>query len=201
MNNDELQKAIDDITRDNAASVPAEGGAADNEALAEEMASSAPVKGEGVALSPTAEIPAAPAPEVPVDPGMPPATPSMPPAQEAAPAAPVAPAPAPAPAPIPEAPIVQAPEAPVPEIAFNPSVTAEVAPQAGDMSEMLKEALRELYPLLDKVQMEPEEKFEICMKVAETDKNAIAGALNAAKQITNETTKAEALLEIVEAVK
>lgn len=189
MNNDELQKAIDDITRDSVA--PAETGAADNEALANEMAG-APTKGEGVTLEPTAtqpaealvreaEIPAAPAPVVPEAPAMPPLTTE----------APAAPAPQPAPT-----------AAPAPEIVTSTTTVAEeVSTPEADLAGIEKEAMKELYPLLDKVQMEPEEKFEIYMKVAEDDKGAISGALNVAKMIRDETAKAEALLEIIEAVK
>lgn len=199
MNNDELQKAIDDITRDSVAPAPAESDAADNEALADEMAA-APVKGEGVTLQPTAEAPAAapapapaPAPEpvvasevnMPVAPApVVPDTPAMPPA-------------------MPEAPV-----APRPVVAEETVAAAEVVAPAPaeingsvDLAGVEKEALKELYPLLDKVQMDPQEKFEICMKVAQDEKSAVSGALEAAKQIADEATKAEALLEIIEAVK
>ena len=58
MNNDELQKAIDDITNNNAAAqeaAPAVDAAAENEQLANEMVQpSAPVTGAGVDLAPTA---------------------------------------------------------------------------------------------------------------------------------------------------
>ena len=52
MNNDELQKAIDDITKETAPA-PAEPVAAETEALANEIAgATAPTTGEGVALAP-----------------------------------------------------------------------------------------------------------------------------------------------------
>ncbi len=182
MNNDELQKAIDDITRDTAAPAPAEPVAAENEALANEIAG-APTTGEGVTLAPAAapEVPPAPAPVIPE-------TPAMPPVAEAAPApapetAPVAGAPAPAPAPAPEVQLSHAGE------------------KSANLADVEREALKELYPLLDKVEMTAEEKFDICMKVAEDDETAVSGALKAAKGIADETAKANALLKIVDFVK
>ena len=186
MNNDELQKAIDDITRDNAA--PAAGGATENEALADEIAG--PTTREGVNLAPTnvAEfnVPAAPAPAVPETPGMPPVaeapvTDSVSEAIEAATAnvgaMPVA-EPAPETTPVAEAPVA----------------TPEVKPVGNE--EVKKEALKELYPLLDKVQMEPKEKFDIAIEYGEPAK-----ALEYAKVITDETEKANALLEVINKVK
>ena len=190
MNNDELQKAIDDITRDSAAPAPAETAPAENEALANEIAG-APATGEGLTIAP------APAPEVPEAPAMPPM-----PEAAAVPEAPAAPVPEPvaepAPAPVPEAPVAEpAPApAPAPEIQL-----AHAAEKPTDMSDIEKEALKELYPLLDKVEMSAEEKFDICMKVAEDDATAVSGALQAAKGITDEVAKANALLKIVDFVK
>lgn len=192
MNNDELQKAIDDITRDTAAPAPAEPVTAENEALANEIAG-APTTGEGVTLAPAAapEVPPAPAPVIPE-------TPAMPPVAEAAPApapeaAPVAEAPAPAPAPEPVARVAQAP---APEVQLS-----HAGEKSADLADVEREALKELYPLLDKVEMTAEEKFDICMKVAEDDETAVSGALKAAKGIADETAKANALLKIVDFVK
>ena len=69
------------------------------------------------------------------------------------------------------------------------------------MEKIEKEALKELYPLLNKVSLPAEEKFDICMKVAEEDKEAIAGAFDATKEFVDETKKAEALVKILEAIK
>ena len=185
MNNDELQKAIDDITRDNAAPAPVDASVADNEALANEIAAAMPA--EVAPVEPATEMPAAPAPVVPEAPAMPPT--------EAAPA----PVEASAPQPVEGAP------QPAPEIVMNPSVSSVGAPEvsvpSSDLEAVAREARKELYPLLDKVSMEPEEKFEICMEVAETDKSAISVALSAAKQFSDETKKAEALLQIIDATK
>ncbi|MBR2586958.1 hypothetical protein IKE71_01125 [Candidatus Saccharibacteria bacterium] len=168
MNNDELQKAIDDITRDSApaeAPVDSATSVAENEQLANELAAvpGAPVTGARVDVAPVQpEFAAAPAPEVPAEPAMPP-MPGM-----------VAPA---------------VPEATAPE--------AVAAPAAGGANEdTLSEAYRALYPLLDKVEMPVEEKFDITLRFGEPAK-----ALELAKQIADEGSRAKALLELVNKLK
>ena len=172
MNNDELQKAIDDITRDNSApaDAPATDAAAENEQLANELAqpAAAPAAEADAAVS-APDFGVAPAPAIPDAPGMPPV--------EAAPEA-VAPVVAP-----------EAPEEPGAAPVAEPA-PAKVAPATD--SETLEEAMKELYPLLDRVSLPIEEKFDITLKYGEPAK-----ALEIAKQYTDETAKANALLEIV----
>lgn len=189
MNNDELQKAIDDITNNNAAAeaAPAVDATAENEQLASELTGAAPA-------APAAEFaPApAPAPEIPAEPGMPPVAgeavaPEM--AEAVAPAAGAAPA-------VEEAPEAAEVEAPaVPEIKLSSAPVAEAAPAASD-DDTLNEAYKALYPLLDKVEMPVEEKFDITMKFGEPAK-----ALELAKQIADDTSKANALMKIIEKLK
>lgn len=204
MNNDELQKAIDDITKDNAPAeaAPAVDTVAENEQLADELAGAVPE---------TPDFGVAPAPAVPETPGMPPmpeapAAPAPEPvAEPAAPAPepvaePVAPAPAPAPEPTPE-PVAEEP-APEPEIKLgNTEMIREEEPEApaAPAHDTLHEAMKELYPLLDKVSMSNEDKFDICMEV--DDPQAAARALEYAKKFENETEKANALLEIINRVR
>ncbi len=166
MNNDELQKAIDDITKDNAP-VADVAPAADKDQLVNEIVdhASEPIDEKPAAPSvPEVDLGAAPAPVIPTEPAMPP----MPPMPEAA-------EPAPAPEPVAPAPVAEAP---------------------ADNNATLEEAMKELYPLLDKVEMPVEEKFDITIKYGEP-----ARALDFAKQITDETAKANALLEIINKVK
>ena len=87
------------------------------------------------------------------------------------------------------APVAEAPVAPAPAVEAT-----EAVPVADD--DTLNEALKELYPLLDKVDMPVEEKFDITMKFGSPAK-----ALDIAKQMTDETAKANALLEIVNKLK
>ena len=200
MNNDELQKAIDDITKSDAGG--AAEGASENDALVDEMVKAGmPTTGEAPSLAPitgateaagAAELVApemAAVPEIKI-----PEIGAMPPVEEKA-----------------EAPVEAAAVAPevsttVPEVPVTEPATAEVStPEIGapkaDFEKIEKEALKELYPLLSKVDLPAEEKFDICMKVAKEDKEAIAGAFDAAKEIADETKRAEALVKILEGIK
>ena len=192
MNNDELQKAIDDITKESTAA-PTENVAAEAEALANEIAgvaapSGAPTTGEGVALSPAGaaapaiEIPAAPAPAVPEGLAMPPSA--------AAPAA----APAAAAEPVAEKPVAE-PKAEEPTLAKIEEPKEEPKTEATGMEDIKKEALKELYPLLDKTDMTAEEKYDICMGMKE-EKDAVRRALDYAKQFSDTDKKVDALLKI-----
>ena len=190
MNNDELQKAIDDITNNNAAAeaAPVVDATAENEQLASELAGAAPATPEAPAAG-FAPAPA-PAPEVPAEPGMPPVAgeavaPEMAEAVAPAEVAPEVPAEE-------EAPVEATPA--VPEIKLS-APAAEAAPVASD-DDTLNEAYKALYPLLDKVEMPVEEKFDITMKFGEPAK-----ALELAKQIADDTSKANALMKIIEKLK
>ena len=124
--------------------------------------------------------------------GVPPVPPVY---DEVAPAeAPVAPAPAPA-APAPE-PVVAAPVAPVaPAPAPAPVV-------ANDLGAVKTEALRELVPLIDRVNLPAEQKFGIVTDViaATGDKSIAGNALAAARGIADENVKAESLLKLVQMI-
>ena len=194
MNNDELQKAIDDITKNDVGGGTE--GTSENEALVDEMVKGMPTTGEAPALTPVGEQaevvepqPEAPELKIPEVGAMPPTSGEETAAVEAAPVAPEVSTT------VPEAPITNpaAAEVNMPET-FS-------APEAADLEKVEKEALKELYPLLSVVSLPADEKFEICMRVFETDKTAISGALDAAKQISDEKKKAEALLKIIDAVK
>ena len=189
MNNDELQKAIDDITKE-ATAPAAEPTAVDNEALANEIAqATAPaaepvVPAEGATAAEVAANVAATAAasfETPAPAPAVPETPSMPPAADN-----------------PIAPTVAAPEPAAAEPAVEPK--REEAPAVAeevntDMDEIKKEALKELYPLLDKTDMTVEEKYDICMEM-QSEPDAIRNALGYAKQFTDTDKKVDALLKI-----
>lgn len=172
MSNDELQKAIDDITNNNvmAGAAPTANAAAENEQLANELAGEAPAAAGVAEFAPAP----APMPEVPTEPAMPP-MPETVPVNAAAPE------------------MAEAPVASAPEVRLN---NAPVSEASVSDSATLEEAMRELYPLLDKVEMPIMEKFEITMKYGEPAK-----ALELAKQMTDEAAKARALLDIIEKLK
>ncbi|MBQ3429891.1 hypothetical protein IJG21_00495 [Candidatus Saccharibacteria bacterium] len=203
MNNDELQKAIDDITKSDAGG--AAEGASENDALVDEMVKAGmPTTGEAPSLAPITGATEAAGAAEPVAPEMAavpeikiPEIGAMPPVEEKA-EAPVAAVEAAAVAPEVSTTV---PEVPVTEPATAEVSTPEIGAPKADLEKIEKEALKELYPLLNKVDLPAEEKFDICMKVAKEDKDAIAGAFDAAKEIADETKRAEALVKILEGIK
>src|SRR5690606_15138806 len=89
----------------------------------------------------------------------------------------------------------------------DPNAPAPVAPlpaAAGDESldDIKKQALGELRPLVDKLQVEADEKFDIYLLLLRStdDKTLIAPAHDAAKAITDESKKAQALLDIIKEI-
>ena len=98
--------------------------------------------------------------------------------------------PEPVPAPIAES-------APAPEPAVEPT---EAAPQStGDIK---KAALRDLMPLLDKVNMDAAEKFNLYRDIFEElkDYSVLEPAYQAAREIADETARANALLYLVQSI-
>ena len=84
----------------------------------------------------------------------------------------------------------------VPETVAVPSVEV-----AGDQFENVKkQMLQDLYPLMDKIKMQPEQKFKVYKQMIETtgSKEMITSAYEAVKEIGNEEVRAEALLFLVE---
>ncbi len=101
-------------------------------------------------------------------------------------AAPVAPSPEPA---IP----------PVPAPVFDPAAT--FAP-VDALSPIKNEAINELRPLVDRLTLPPEEKFDTYLLLLRStdDKSLIAPAYAAAQSITDEARKAQALLDIIKEI-
>lgn len=103
------------------------------------------------------------------------------------------------PAPVPAEPVAEEPQIPaVPEI-----VVPEVAaPATNDLETIKKDALSELRPIIDKVSLPPEEKFNTyLMLIRSTDDATLIGpAHTAAQAITDEKQRAEALLDIIKEI-
>ena len=125
----------------------------------------------------------------------------------------------PAPAPEPIAPVdnIEIPElaapAPAPEPMPMPTLTPESTPEitisapapandALNMHQVKEAALRDLVPLLDRLNMNPAQKFNLYRNIFEQlkDYTVLGPAYNAAKEITDETERAEALLYLVESI-
>ncbi len=132
---------------------------------------------------------------------MPPMMPPMPPAK-----------PAPAPMSPPEPDKSAAPQMPPVEPVFNYDESmAPKAPQiqqppqlpvASNLEGIRKDALTELRPLVDKLDLAPDEKFDIyLLLLRSTDDTAlIAPAHEAAKNIADESKRAQALLDIIKEI-
>lgn len=111
-----------------------------------------------------------------------------------------------------EAPTAPQPTAPAPADVMPPAAapsddqaTPTPAPQAApnnNLDSIRKDALIELRPLVDKLDLAPEEKFDIyLLLLRSTDDTAlIAPAHEAAKNIANESKRAEALLDIIKEI-
>ena len=201
----DLQKAIDNITNTtNADPVFSDPVAAP---------SSIPEGDTGELAEPVGPFPApkvemvVPAPE-PIAPIEPLSLPDLNAAPDAAPA-PEMPAPAPEPvAEVPPMPVAPAP-APAPEPvapAFEP--TYAPAPKfsmpAGNlnMHQVKEAALRDLVPLLDHLNMNPSQKFNIYRNIFEDlrDYTILEPAYRAAAEIPSDQERAEALLYLVESI-
>ncbi len=182
---DDLQKAIDNITNttntDPVFSDPVAAPSSIPEGDTGELAE--PV---GPFPEPQVEMPMpAPEPLAPVE--------SVVPAPE-----PIAPAPV-APEPIaPAAPTFSRPTLePVMEKDFEP-----IPPQALSTGQVKKAALRDLVPLLDHINMDALQKFNIYRDIFEDlkDYTILEPAYRAAREIPDEVTRAEALLYLVESI-
>lgn len=108
-------------------------------------------------------------------------------------------------------PVVPEPVAPEPIIAPEPvavmpepAIVSPVMPALGgnDLDNVKQEALNELRPLVDKLDVSPEEKFDTYLLLLRStdDKELIAPAHEAAKGIADEARRAQALLDIIKEI-
>lgn len=94
-------------------------------------------------------------------------------------------------------------EAPVFEPAPLPApAPAPVAAPAGGLDSIKNSALNELRPLVDKLNVSPQEKFDTYLLLIRStdDTSLIAPAFEAARGITDEAVKAQALLDVVKEI-
>ncbi len=94
------------------------------------------------------------------------------------------------------------PPAGAPDPATEPAVAATSETNTAGSEELLsikQEALQQLSPLVGHLDQTPEEKFRTTMMMiqASDDQSMIRAAYDAAKQIADEKTRAQALLDIV----
>ena len=93
---------------------------------------------------------------------------------------------------VPEVPPVPQPEAPAPA----------PMPVNSDLENIKKDALSELRPLIDKLDVSPEEKFDTLLLIIRStdDQSLLAATHEAAKAIPDESRRAQALLDIIKEI-
>lgn len=86
-----------------------------------------------------------------------------------------------------------------PLMTVQPEVGSEAALDT-DLEKVKEEMMMDLLPLMDKIKVMPEQKFKIYKQAISLthDKKMIKGAYEAVKEIGDETMKAEALLYLIE---
>ncbi len=84
----------------------------------------------------------------------------------------------------------------------TPTVMTPPAPASDSLEDIKKNALIELRPLVDKLDINPEEKFDTYLLLIRStdDKALIAPAHAAAQAITDEARRAQALLDIIKEI-
>ncbi len=130
---------------------------------------------------------------------------SLSPQQPQAPAmAPAAPQPQPA-----YAPPSMAPVAPQPNPAYAPGIESSIVPPhtlspiaAGNLDAIKKDALDNLRPLVDKLTLPADEKFDTLLLLIRStdDQSLVTPAYDAARNISDESKRAQALLDIIKEI-
>lgn len=92
------------------------------------------------------------------------------------------------------------------DASFDQPVAAPTAPisipVAGELDGVKQAAISELRPLVDKLNLPPEERFDTYLLLIRStdDKSLIGPAHEAAKAITDETRRAQALLDVIKEI-
>jgi len=89
-----------------------------------------------------------------------------------------------------------------PVIGYNPPANSASTAESGNLEGIKKDALIELRPLVDKLDLAPEEKFDIYLLLLRStdDKTLIAPAHIAARNIADEVRRAQALLDVIKEI-
>ena len=102
-------------------------------------------------------------------------------------------------------PTVEAPAeaAVVPAVEATPLASPAATPSASpELDNIKKDALEELRPLVDKLDLPPDEKFDTLLLIIRStdDKSLVNATFDAAKAITDETKRAQALLDVIKEI-
>lgn len=114
---------------------------------------------------------------------------------------PTAPAPNPASA-------MKLPSNPAPQMSAMPSMPmggagfGRAMSYGADISKVKEAALKELFPIMDRVEVEPEKRFLLYQEMLNTmrDKAVIAPAYEAARQIRDDKVRADSLLYLINSI-
>ena len=122
---------------------------------------------------------------------------------------------APAPAPMggsgmmPEPAAMKMPAAPAPQMAMpsmppmgGSSAYGRPMGYSSDISKVKEAALKELFPIMDRVEVDPEKRFLLYQEMLTTmrDKAVIAPAYEAARQIRDDKVRADSLLYLINSI-
>lgn len=90
----------------------------------------------------------------------------------------------------------------VPDPIAPPSISVPTTDADGSLESIKKDAIVELRPLVDKLNLAPEEKFDTYLLLLRStdDRELIAPAHEAAKNIPDEARRAQALLDIIKEI-
>lgn len=125
---------------------------------------------------------------------------------------PAVPAPAPMGAPMPQPAqpaAMKMPQSPAPQMSGMPAMSGMAAGGFGrsmgygsDISKVKEAALKELFPIMDRVEVDPEKRFMLFQEMLTTmrDKAVIAPAYEAARQIRDDKIRADALLYLINSI-
>lgn len=105
------------------------------------------------------------------------------------------------PNPITDTGFIETPAAPVPVIADAPANSASslTSEKTDTLLKLKQDALQSLAPMVNKLDQSPEEKFKTIMMLIQASDNTdlVKEAYEAAKQITDEKERAQALIDVV----
>ncbi len=96
------------------------------------------------------------------------------------------------------------PQSPAPQMSM-PSMSSAFGRPMGygsDISKVKEAALKELFPIMDRVEVEPEKRFLLYQEMLSTmrDKAVIAPAYEAARQIRDDKVRADSLLYLINSI-
>lgn len=102
-----------------------------------------------------------------------------------------------------ETPVMPEPQAPLPEpIAINPLPVTNPVPTRDNLEGVKMEAVNELRPLIDKLDLPPDEKFDTYLLLIRCtdDRELVPPAHEVAKLIADDSRRALALLDIIKEI-